>query len=222
MTSSFPRILVALLVTIFLLSPSSSAFETPLSEEAVREAYFLGQRRDETLARFLDKYTRHLAPPESGPYIASVTFLTPFALAAQLSSRRSAGYSAQQAQIDHRKHKEIVRIVVQIDLTESYGPFVSQPADSRSGSATSYVLRPYDFWKDFDVRAFSSEKTLIPIRSWGEPNESCSPEGGCILTGATLYLDFPADAFASDSAAVGVIPPEGDPVSVDFDLSALR
>ena len=39
---------------------------------------------------------------------------------------------------------------------------------------------------------------------------------------ATLYLDFPADAFASDSAAVDVIPPEGNPVSVDFDLSALR
>jgi len=46
--------------------------------------------------------------------------------------------------------------------------------------------------------------------------------GSCIMTGATLELDFPAEAFTSDSATVQVIPPEGDPVSVDFNLTRLR
>src|SRR5262249_45519368 len=78
------------------------AFDTPLSEQAVREAYFLGQRRDDSLARLLDKYTKYLDAPRSGPHIASMTFFTPFALVAQLSSQHAAGYSAQQAQLDHK------------------------------------------------------------------------------------------------------------------------
>jgi hypothetical protein len=35
-------------------------------------------------------------------------------------------------------------------------------------------------------------------------------------------LEFPAVAFTSDFVTVQVIPPEGDPVSVDFDLTRLR
>src|SRR5260370_31050618 len=86
----------SLLAAALLLSPSSFAFDTPLSEQAVREAYFLGQRRDESLARFLDKYTRVLPPPKTGPHISAVTFFTPFDLVPQLSSEHSTGYNAQQ------------------------------------------------------------------------------------------------------------------------------
>jgi hypothetical protein len=35
-------------------------------------------------------------------------------------------------------------------------------------------------------------------------------------------LEFPADAFTSDTSTIQVTPPEGDPVSVDFDLTRLR
>src|SRR5215475_5160327 len=91
---------LALLLAALLAASPCLAFDTPLSEQAIREAYFLGQRHDDTLARFLSKYTRYLDAPRSGPHIASITFFTPFALAAEESSRRS-NYSAQQAQIDH-------------------------------------------------------------------------------------------------------------------------
>ncbi len=42
------------------------------------------------------------------------------------------------------------------------------------------------------------------------------------MTGATLKFKFRADAFTSDSATIRVDPPEGDPVSVGFDLIRLR
>src|ERR1700730_10921323 len=73
------RYLVTLVAAVFSLPSSSFAFETPLSDTAVREAYFLGQRRDEKMAQFLDKYTVYLAPPKSGPHIASITMFTPYA-----------------------------------------------------------------------------------------------------------------------------------------------
>ncbi len=41
------RPIATVLIAATLLTPSSFAFDTPLSDQAVREAYFLGQRHDE-------------------------------------------------------------------------------------------------------------------------------------------------------------------------------
>jgi hypothetical protein len=222
MLRSSARSIAPILAAALLLTPSSFVFDTPQSDQAVREAYFLGQRHDESLVHFLDKYAKHLPPPKTGPHIASITFFTPFALLAQLSSEHSMGYSAQQAALDHRGQQESVKIIVQILLTETYPAFVPRPTGSRSGSPIGFVLRPSDFWQDFDVQVFSEDKELLSLSSTGEPNYSCSDDGGCILTGATIQFEFPAASFVSDTATVQVTPPEGDPISVDFDLVSLR
>lgn len=219
------RSVMPILVAVLLAAAPLLAFDTPLSEEAIREAYFLGQRGDETMARTLAKYTKPLPAPKYGPHIAAVTFFTPFALAVQSSSQHASGYSAQQAQLDHRGKAESVRIIVDIQFTDSYGPLITAPAGSRTGSPAGYVLRPYSFWKDFEVRIFNSRaqdaEELRPFSSHGKPNLLCG-EGGCTLTGATLYFDFLATAFESGDASIDIIPPEGDPVTIDFDLSSLR
>jgi hypothetical protein len=196
--------------------------DTPLSEEAVRDAYFLGQHHDQTLSLFLAKYMKVLPMPKSGPDIASISFLTPFALFAQESSQRTMNYSAQQAEQDHRNQEEIVRIVIQIQLTETYGALIPTPTGSRSGSPIGFAKRPGDFWKDFEVQVVDKDRVLVPLSSSGDSVYSCDSYGGCILSGATLQFEFSAKAFKSDSPAIQVTPPEGDPVSVDFDLSRLR
>ncbi len=216
------RPIAAVLIAAALLTPSSFAFDTPLSDQAVREAYFLGQRHDETMSTLLNKYTKFLPPPKKGPDISSVTFLTPFALLVQQSSEHTSGYSAQQAALDHRDQGEFVRIVIQIQLTDSYGSFIIRPTGSRSGSSAGFVPRPYDFWTDFDVRVSSKDQKLRPLSSVGQPNFICSQDSSCTLTGATLQFDFSVEDFASGSATIDVTPPEGDPVSVDFDLDRLR
>jgi hypothetical protein len=221
MLRSSARPIASLLVALILSTPSSFAFDTPLSDEAVREAYFLGQRRDDTMVAFLNKYTKFLSPPKTGPHIYSVTFFTPFALLVQQSSQHTSGYSAQQAALDHRDQPEFVRIVIQIQLTDSYGPYIVRSTGSRSGSPKGFVPRPYDFWKDFDVLVFSEDQKLKPFSSSGQPILLCD-EGGCTLAGATLQFDFSAEDFPSGSAVIDVTPPEGDPVSVDFDLDHLR
>jgi hypothetical protein len=221
MLRSSARPIASVLAALLLLSPYSFAFDTPLSDQAVREAYFLGQRGDETMAAFLNKYTKYLEAPKTGPDIASVTVFTPFALLVQQSSQHSFGYSAQQAALDHRDQAEFVRIIVQIQFTDSYGPYIVRPTGSRSGSPNGFVPRPYDFWKDFDVQVSSKEKKLEPFSSSGQPLLLCD-EGGCTLAGATLQFDFSAEDFPSGSATIDVDPPKGDPVSIDFDLDHLR
>jgi len=215
-----PRPLLALAAALIFAAPTFS-FQSPLSEESIREAYFLGQRHDDALPRLLDKYVQHLALPKTGPYISSIAFFTPFALVAQNSSQHSFNYSAQQAQIDHRAEDEYVVIRVQIDLTETYGAYLTVPTGSRSGSPIGIRLRPSSFWKEFQVEVSSDDKYLNADSFQGEPSFLCG-EGACILSGATLTLEFPARTFTSDTATVLVTPPEGDPVQVDFDLTTLR
>ena len=216
------RFLACSLAALLVIPVPSSAFETPLSDTAVREAYFLGQRHDETMARLLEKYSKHLPVPKSGPYIASVTFFTPFAQLVMSSSEHSSGYSAQQAEIDHRSQAESVRIVIDILFTDSYGPYIVRPTGSRPGSPTGFVPRPYDFWKDFQVQLFDGDKPIRPFTSSGQPTLSCSDEGGCMLVGATIEFEFLAESLPADSVTVQVDPPEGDQVMVDFDLASVR
>ncbi len=196
--------------------------DTRLSEEAVREAYFLGQHHDQTFADFLNKYTKFLPMPKTGPDIASISFLTLFAVLAQESNQRIQNYSAQQAEQDHRNQDEIVRIVIKIQLTETYRALVPTPTGSKSGSPIGFAKRPDDFWKDFEVQVVDKDRSLLPLSSSGDPFYSCDNDGVCILSGATVRFEFSAKAFKSDSPTVQVTPPQGDPVSVDFDLSHLR
>jgi hypothetical protein len=208
-------------LSLLLLSSPTLGFNFPLSDEAIREAYFLGQRHDESMAQFLAKYRKALPMPESGPQISSVEFLTPFARLILLSSQR-VNYSAQQAAQEHRGRAELVSITIQVQLTSSYGAFIAAPTGPGSGSPTGYTLRPPDFWKDIDIQVVMDDKTLEPTDFTGEPNYRCGDEGGCVLSGATLHLDIPAKLFTSESATVQIAPPEGPDVSVEFDLTSLR
>lgn len=207
--------------SLLLAFPSQSlAFDTPLSDTAVREAYFLGQRNDESTTKFLDKYYKHLRPPKSGPYISSVAILTPYAMVVMNTSKQIGHYSAQQAQIDHRDRQETVLCIVEIQFTDSYSAFIPDPA-SRA-SSPNFVPRPYDFWTEFQVHFRDGENELRPFTSSGHPNYFCSDEGGCTLTGATIQFEFYAESFPTTEATVQIIPPEEDPLELDFDLASVR
>jgi hypothetical protein len=220
MLNSF-RSVAAFFLAAVLMSPASLAFNSPLSGEAIREAYFLGQRRDESTARFLAKYKLALAVPKTGPYVASVELLTPFARAVLRSSQQTVGYSAQQAEQEYREKEESVAIRIEVLLTQSYGPLFAYPTGPRSGSPVGFTLRSGDFWKDIEVQVMVDDKVVKPARVSGVPNYMCG-EYGCGLTGATIGMEFPVAAFNSNTATVRVSPPMGPEVVADFDLTALR
>ncbi len=214
------RFLSCFLAVSLVCPLPSTAFDTPLSDTAVRDAYFLGQRHDESVALFFDKYEKHLSPPSSGPYISTVSFLTPFALLVEYSSRQS-NYSAQQAQLDHHSDQETVSIRIEVLLTNSYGPFLSMRTGSRSNSPVGIQFRPSNFWRQIKFRFFDGKEEILTDSIDGQPQYQCS-EDGCVLSGASIQADFPAEAFTSSDATIEITPPEGEQVVVDFDLSAFR
>jgi hypothetical protein len=221
MTPDRLRLTALALAWLLILAPSSSAFDTPLSDTAVREAYFLGQRHDDSLQKLLDKYVRYLQPPKSGPNIQSVSFLTPYILTALYSSQQVSIYSAQQAQLDHLKNPEVVRVTVQVFLTDTYGAYVSAPTGPDAHSPKGFFLRPSDFWRDFRLRVFQKDELVIPTKASGEPSYRCD-DSRCVLSGATLTFEYPAAVFTDTSATVQIDPPAGDPVVVEFDLTSFR
>jgi hypothetical protein len=215
------RYITALFTLPLLIAPPLFPFDSPLSDEAVRDAYFLGQRHDGSYSSVMAKYTMELPPPESGPQISAVTFLTPFAQLVQSSGQRP-NYSAQQAELEHRQQKETVQLIVVIRFTPSYPPLIPTSTGKRSDSIQGFTQRPYDFWKDFAVQALVDDKEKTPLSSSGDADIVCSEDGGCNFIGATLHFEFPASAFPSSSATILITPPAYEPVSVDFDLGALR
>jgi hypothetical protein len=215
------RVLASLLMALCVALPAFP-INTPLSDESIREAYFLGQRHDGTFPSILSKYIKTLPPPKSGPYISSVTFLTPFIQLVEYSDGYIGNYSAQKALLDHRGQEEFVLIFIEIQLTDSYGRLVAPPPNWRSRSPEALVPRPSDFWRDFQVQIYNGGQPLSPYDFHGRSAYGCARRGPCILTGATLEFDFRADSFTADSSSIEVIPPEGDPVSVNFELTHLR
>src|SRR6202030_1256325 len=212
---SLARPTFSTIAALVMLAQPIFAFQSPLSDESVREAYFLGQRHDGSFEELVEKSTRRFPAPKAGPYVASVMFVTPFVSAAQLSNNYIGNYSAQQAELDHRgAGKEIVKIIVEIRLTESYGQFIAPaPTNSRSGSASTLILRPDDFWRDFQVQIFNGHQALSNSVYHGRPKYSCGEYGPCILIGATVTFEFPAEAFSADAASIAVDPPEREPVT---------
>jgi len=215
------RVNALALASLLALAPSSSAFDSPLSDTAVREAYFLGQRRDGSLGKLLDKYVLYLQLPKTGPYIQSVSFLTPYILTAIYSSEQVSIYSSQQAQLDHLKNPEVVRVTVQIFLTDSYGPLIAHPTSPDPRSLKGFSERPADFWRDFRLRTFQKDQLVIPASAKGDPAYRCE-DTSCVLSGATLTFEYPAAAFTETSATIQIDLPQGDPVVVDFDLTSFR
>jgi hypothetical protein len=212
------RSILTFLVLLFAVAPLL-AFQFPLSETASRNAYFLGQRRDITMAEFLARYSRHLPPPKSGPYISDVQFFTPFAQLVQYSSRQGM-YNAQQAEIDGRTKFSSVQINVYIGFTPTYGPYIPQAPASNS-STSGMLFRRGDFWRNFKFRVLDATQVREPSKISGEPMFRCSVDD-CVLVGVVVHLYVPGEAFESDSATVEVKSPDGQFVSVDFDVASLR
>src|SRR6185437_6280372 len=99
---SFFRPGLAILTAALLMASIARALDVPLSDEAVREAYFLGQHRDDRTAQFLETYRRYFPVPKSGPHVFAIELFTPYAEAVEASSKHGLAYSAQQAWLDYQ------------------------------------------------------------------------------------------------------------------------
>ena len=211
------RSIAAVLTAIVFLTPSSFAFDTPLSDQAVREAYFLGQRHDEKISLFFETYRRYLPVPKSGPHVYVVQLFTPFAEAVEASRKHGAGYSAQQAALDYRGRGDSLRLGIHVRYTATYGPGFPYSSNQVPGQTGT--------WKDFQVRLTQDGKTLESrsVKYEGTRIGSGGGKGGGSRpTGFIIWVEYDAHDLTSDDATVEVDTPDGQHLVATFDLTRLR
>jgi hypothetical protein len=192
----------AVTVTL-LLPPPSFAFDHPLSDAQVRDAYFLGQDADRSAA-FLAKYVQELPVPEKGPHVSQVELSTPYAQVVQISRQHKDDYSAQQAAVDYKNRGDSIRVRVQVMFTPTY---------PNGGE---------DFWSAVSVGLV--QKTHIAARSAsGQAIYTINREGDRNwIIGANVFVVFDLAGVESDSIQVEVIPPGGPPAYATFQLDELK
>jgi len=219
MTHTRIRLIASTLPVALLLTSAAFAFDTSLSDEAVREAYFLGQRNDNKMAQALAPYAKNLALPERGPYISEITLFTPYAQIIDFSRQQSGHSSAQQAQEDYRDRGDTLLVFVRIEFTPTYSYPQAVASASRIAKEQGIGLQPQDFWKDFRLGLSQDGRRIEPLSERAEALYNHG-EGG--LGGAVIWLEFHARDVASTQASVEVDTPDGQHVVARFDLARLR
>lgn len=205
------------LILLLSLSAQSFALELPLSDQTIREAYFIGQHHDASTEAALKPYIHRLAVPQKGPYISEIRLLTPYAQVIDVSNSQSGGYSAQQAAADYRARTDTILVRVRIEFTATYN-LLEAENDAKSASAQKGIkIRSEDFWKAFHVGLSQKDDWIDPLSLEGEATYS---DNG--MDGALIWLVCDARDLASDTASVEVFSPDGQHVISTFDLASLR
>ena len=216
---------ISSLLAVLLLFPRSlPAVEFPLSDIAIRDAYFLGERNDQKTSEFLKLYTHTFPLPDKGPYISEIHLLTPYAQIVSDSSRHSVGYSAQQAAADYHGRGDTLLLQVRIELTPTYTYDDAARTANDTAAELNRQLYPEDFWQGFQFKLSQDEKPFEPRAVSADPIEgAASPsDRGPTLRGAIVSLEFEAQPIEPGFAQVEVIAPTGQQVRTKFDLSKLR
>lgn len=209
------------LFLIILISAQCFAFELPLSEHTIREAYFIGQHHDASTQSALKPYIHSLPEPREGPYISDIQLLTPYAQIIDASNAHSSGYSAQQAAAEYHAHTETIVVRVQIQFTPTYN-YIESTRNRGEPADKGIKLRPDDFWQAFNVGLSQKDQWIEPLSKDGEATYAETETGSRAMSGAYIWVVFDAQEVDSDIATVEVFTPDGQHVITTFDLSALR
>ncbi len=212
----------AVFILLLLLSAQIFAFELPLTDHSIREAYFLGQHHDASTESALKPYLHKLAPPEKGPFISDIRILTPYAQVIEASNSHGSGYSAQQAAADYHAHPDAIVVRFQIRFTPTYSYIKANRNRGANSPPGAITVRSEDFWQSFKTGLSQNDRWIDPISHEGEPIYVADAEGGSVLDGAYIWLTFDANEISSDIVTAEIFTPDGQHVTSDFDLATLR
>lgn len=189
---------------LLAVAAGASAYDQPLSPEAVRDAYFLGRQTEQADA-FLRAYTQ--TPVLLLDRIINVTrieLLTPYAQIVHASRMDMANQDAVDVDQEYPKRSLPLLIRVWFYPPTSYaGPFDSFDASVRKLSiaiSQSRVLKPQQ----------TAYTILYPNSRRHWPN------------GLELNLTFDARQFHAAPVRIAISVPNGQHAEVTFDLSSLK
>jgi hypothetical protein len=190
------------------------AYEYPLSSTSLRDAYMLGNRKDEHTAEFLALYTQFLPTPQTGPHVSVISVETPYSQVVELGQNAlNPDIQGTEEELADKKFTFIVR--VEVDLTDSYpGPALSNPA------APGQPIPSFE--RDFNIDLVQGK--TIPAKSTQVYLLYSDGVTNILqVSGAVIELQYDADKIdPDDDATVKVHTPDDQDIEATFDLGHLR
>jgi len=203
---------LAVSVIVAIAVPVFAAFTSPLNTTEIRDAYFIGNRRDNQTKDFLAQYAHEFPNPDTDSYIYCIGIDTPFTQVVK-HSEGALNYHAPDA-VEEFEGKSMPFIVtVQINLNANY-PTVT-------GDAPALAQLVPDFWNDYKVH-LAQGKEIAPTTVRGGPIYAYGWEFTPLVTGALIQAVYDPAKLTADPITIDVLSPDGQKVETSFDLATLR
>lgn len=194
---------VRLLALVVIVSLPANGYEQHLASESVRNAYFLGRRMDQKTGEFLSRYTESFPLPKTGPHIARIQVLTPYAQVVLRATQDEGVGTVSDAEREYAASPNLFVVRIEIFSTPTY----SLPAQCEDlarkfaiGVVQQHVLKPF--------------KTACS-HLYAVPHSSPS-------SGTQIELQFDVAQIASAPITIEVSSPDGQRIETKFDLGQLK
>jgi hypothetical protein len=206
----FPMILA------FVVAIPVSAFDYPLSDTAIRDAFLTGNNNRERAAELFVKYAHSLPAPDSGPYVASVTIMTPYEQVAERGATVT-NYHAEEAEEEFLGKPIPFLVRVQIEFTPTYPAY---PPPGPNGAAS--LLQPLpDYQNDFKI-SVSQDQPIAAKASRAYLVSSSFSHNIWNAAGLVIEQQFDPERIDSSNLTVDIQTPDGQDVATIFNLAEIR
>lgn len=189
--------MAALAVGLTLVFPAW-AYDVPLSESSIRDAYYLGTRATALGPDFLRDYTQSFPELKVGRYTSVVRLETPFSQIAAASANK-LGYSAQDAVKEFRGKPLAFRISMDICYK------IDAPENA------------------VRIKVFQNKKEVFPESYDSSPYYPATDKYTRVLSiGEKVEMEFKPNKIESTTLLIVIDSPDGQHVEIAFDLQTLR
>ena len=203
---------MAVIAALFLASQTAAAqtYRYPLHSEAIRDAYFLGERNNFQTTDCLLQYIHRFTGPQAGRYyVSQVDISTPYQQIVLRGQRDTPGDSALQAETDLREHPLKLIARVQVEWNSGY-----------SGHTSNRVFPP-DLSHDVPIHV-SQQQEIKPLETSYHEIYSNSGDGGSTFLGWSFELQFDPAKITSAPLRVSVKTPDGQIQEAEFDMAKIQ
>ncbi|MGB2593069.1 MAG: hypothetical protein WAJ96_20650 [Candidatus Acidiferrum sp.] len=181
----------------FALAFPANAYDVPMSESSIRDAYFLGSRTGGLNLEFVSRYALSIPELKQGNCTSDVRVETPFLQIAKYSSA-VPNYSAQDAvQEFHGKH-----------LTFRLFLDICYETDAPPNSVKFKIIQ--------------HKKILDPLSATSTPYAEPVEDGYLSPNGEQIALEFTASRIDSSDLTIVIDKPDGQHAETVFDLQSIR
>lgn len=188
---------LASVLLAFSLGIPAPAYDVPMSESSIRDAYFLGTRTDGLNFSLLANYARAIPELKQGNCISDVIIETPFLQIAK-HAREVPNYSAQDAAREFSGKHLTFHLFLDICYETEAPP------------------------NSIKFEVIQHKKVLDPLSATSTPYAEATESGYLDPNGEQIAFEFTASKIDSSDLTIIIDTPDGQRAESVFDLQSIR